>query len=104
MASEPNGGTPVRLATSRRARPKILEHLSVGRSNPEIARTLQISVETVHTHVAHPAEAEVKSKRDLIGVPVLGSSRVQVSQSIDLIVRNRRLILNPLCHPKDPLF
>lgn len=59
---------------------EILEHLSVGRSNPEIARTLQISVETVHTHVAHIRQKlKVKSKRDLIGIPVLGRPRVRLS-------------------------
>ncbi len=56
---------------------EILDHLSVGRSNPEIARALQISVETVHTHVAHIRQKlKVQSKRDLIGIPVLGRLRV----------------------------
>lgn len=59
---------------------EILEHLSVGRSNPEIARTLQISVETVHTHVAHIRQKlKVQSKRDLIGIPILGRSRVRLA-------------------------
>jgi DNA-binding NarL/FixJ family response regulator len=56
---------------------EILEHLSVGRSNPEIARALQIGAETVHTHVAHIRQKlKVQSKRDLIGIPILGRPRV----------------------------
>jgi DNA-binding NarL/FixJ family response regulator len=59
---------------------EVLEHLSVGRSNPEIARTLQISVETVHTHVAHIRQKlKVQSKRDLIGIPVLGGTQVRLA-------------------------
>lgn len=58
---------------------EILEHLSLGRSNPEIARALQIGVETVHTHVAHIRQKlKVQSKRDLIGIPVLGGPRVRL--------------------------
>jgi DNA-binding NarL/FixJ family response regulator len=64
-----------RLLTPRET--EILEHLSVGRSNPEIARMLQIGVETVHTHVAHiRRKLKVQSKRDLIGIPLLGRARV----------------------------
>ncbi|MGA9285446.1 MAG: response regulator transcription factor [Solirubrobacteraceae bacterium] len=52
---------------------EVLAHLSRGRSNPEIARTLQISVETVNTHVASiRRKLNVQSKRELIGMPVPG--------------------------------
>lgn len=65
-----------RLLTPRET--EVLEHVSAGRSNPEIARTLQIGVETVHTHVAHiRRKLKVQSKRDLIGIPVLGRPRVR---------------------------
>jgi DNA-binding NarL/FixJ family response regulator len=50
---------------------EVLEQVSTGRSNPEIAHTLQISVETVHTHVARIRQKlKVQSKRELIGMPV----------------------------------
>jgi DNA-binding NarL/FixJ family response regulator len=50
---------------------EVLEHLSRGRSNPEIARALQISVDTAHTHVANiRRKLKVQSKRELIGMPI----------------------------------
>ena len=55
---------------------EVLEQVSTGRSNPEIAHTLQISPETVHTHVARIRQKlKVNSKRDLIGIPVLSHLR-----------------------------
>ncbi|MFZ2114238.1 MAG: response regulator transcription factor [Solirubrobacteraceae bacterium] len=51
---------------------EVLELLSQGRSNPEIARVLHIGVETVRTHVANiRCKLNVQSKRELIGMPVL---------------------------------
>lgn len=68
---------------------EVLEYISIGRSNPEIARVLHISVETVHTHVAHiRKKLKVQSKRDLIGIRVLDRARATPN-------------LNPLGHPKD---
>jgi DNA-binding NarL/FixJ family response regulator len=52
---------------------EVLAHLSRGRSNPEIAQALQISVDTVHTHVASiRRKLNVQSKRELIGMPIPG--------------------------------
>jgi DNA-binding NarL/FixJ family response regulator len=50
---------------------EVAEHLSEGRSNPEIAHLLQISVETARTHVATVLrKLEVRSRRQLIAVPI----------------------------------
>lgn len=66
------------LLTARET--EVLEHVSTGRSNPEIARTLQIGVETVNTHVARIRQKlTVQSKRDLIGIPVLDRPRVRLA-------------------------
>lgn len=55
---------------------EVLEQVSTGRSNPEIAHILQISPETVHTHVARIRQKlKVNSKRDLVGIPVLSYPR-----------------------------
>jgi DNA-binding NarL/FixJ family response regulator len=50
---------------------QVLECLSDGRSNPEMADALHISVETVRTHVARVLrKLGVSSRRELIGMPV----------------------------------
>jgi DNA-binding NarL/FixJ family response regulator len=73
---EPLYACDVGLLTRRET--EVFDHVSLGRSNPEIARALQISVETVHTHVARIRhKLKVQSKRDLLGVPLLDRTRVR---------------------------
>lgn len=50
---------------------EVLEYLSRGRSHAEIARELQLGIETIRTHSAHiRTKLGVSSKRDLIGMPI----------------------------------
>jgi two-component system nitrate/nitrite response regulator NarL len=61
--------TGAELLTRREA--EVLEHLSRGRSYPEIALRLKIGVETVRTHTVRIRQKlKVQSRRDLIGMPV----------------------------------
>lgn len=56
-----------RLLTKRER--QVLEQLAEGRTNPEIARQLQISVETVRTHVSTIfRKLSVTSRRQLLGM------------------------------------
>jgi DNA-binding NarL/FixJ family response regulator len=48
---------------------EVLEYLSMGLSNAEVAHALQLSVETIRTHSAHiRAKLGVRNKRELIGL------------------------------------
>jgi DNA-binding NarL/FixJ family response regulator len=50
---------------------EVLEYLSRGRSHPEIAHAMRLSVETVRTHSAHiRRKLGTRSNRELIGLPV----------------------------------
>jgi DNA-binding CsgD family transcriptional regulator len=54
---------------------EVFEGLSRAESNPEIAMDLQISVDTVHTHVANiRRKLGVRSRRDLIGMTGRGQA------------------------------
>lgn len=54
---------------------EVFEGLSRAESNPEIAMDLQISVDTVHTHVANiRRKLGIRSKRDLIGMTGRGQA------------------------------
>jgi DNA-binding NarL/FixJ family response regulator len=56
------------LLTTREA--EVMELLQAGRSNAEIARELQVSVETVRTHARHVyRKLGVKTRRELRGLP-----------------------------------
>jgi DNA-binding NarL/FixJ family response regulator len=56
-----------RLLTKRES--EVFELLSEGRTNPEIADALQISVETARTHVTRTLrKLDVQSRRELIGM------------------------------------
>jgi len=58
-----------RRLTRRQA--QVLAQLSEGRTNPEIARSLHISVETTRSHVAEILrKLDVQSRRELIGMTV----------------------------------
>jgi DNA-binding CsgD family transcriptional regulator len=55
---------------------EVFEGLSRAESNAEIALDLQISVETVHTHVANiRRKLGVRSRRDLIGITIRSHTR-----------------------------
>ncbi len=50
---------------------EVLEYLSRGRSNPEIAHALHLSVETIHSHTKRiRSKLGVRNKRDLIGLTI----------------------------------
>jgi DNA-binding NarL/FixJ family response regulator len=50
---------------------EVLEYLSRGRSSPEVAHALHLSVETVRTHTKRiRSKLGVRSKRDLIGLAI----------------------------------
>jgi len=80
--TSPEPGDPVARRPEPDVRPKadltprekeVLKLLSAGRSYPEIASALQISLETARTHGAHVREKlGVPNKRQLIGWPVPG--------------------------------
>lgn len=49
----------------------VLGHLSLGRSNAQIARALGINVETARTHVAKiPRKLDTQSRQELVGVSI----------------------------------
>jgi DNA-binding NarL/FixJ family response regulator len=58
-----------RLLTARET--DVLEHLSRGETNAEIALALEIGIETVRTYVAIVLrKLDVQSRRELVGMPI----------------------------------
>jgi transcriptional regulator with XRE-family HTH domain len=81
LAASSAGGTvearvQAKLASLTPRETEVFEGLSRAESNPEIAFDLQISPQTVHTHVANiRGKLGVRSKRDLVGLADLNGAR-----------------------------